>query len=511
MALERLLERVDGLAAVVGAEGGSRSALEQVDPARKRQIATEAQRPRVLGRRLAMCADRLSPCRRGRREAQHRVRVAGGLGVVREPRGIGNTGRRGRERRERIAVQRRPAVRRQRLLDRHAGELVAEGDALGGPGQHARAEAFVEAGELLPRQRLEQPELGLWLGHGHRAEQRPRRRAEARRAGEDGIADGRWDLSIATLQHLREEERVARRPAVELVGVDPVWLGELRHRLGRQPRDLAAIDPPRRGQLPQDDPQPRAEVEVVVAIRGDDQGGRRLDLPREQPQDVEGGLVGPVQVLEHQHGRCSARELAQQCRRHLVRSRAARGDLGEVATCVFGHVEQRTQGARREQRVARAPQDPRRSPVLVGEPPGERRLARAGLAGDEHEPPLRGGAHGVERRFERGELTRSLQQVARVLGLDRRCCRHVVCEYPPGRLCPRRPGAARRGSRTPDRSIPIRAVEAAARGAGADRASSRVLRPRNAGSRAPKAATPPVRRGHHRAVRRCAHGSPAHV
>ena len=367
------------------------------------------QRARVLGRRLAMRADRLGPRRRGRREAQHSVRVTGRLGVVRQPRGIGHAGRRGSERRERIAVQRRPAVRRQGLLERHAGELVAEGHALGGPGQHARAEAFVEAGDLLARQRLEQPELGLRLGHGHRAEQRPCGRTQARRAREDGIADRRWDLSIAARQHLRDEEGVARRPAVELVGIDPVGLGELRHRVGRQPRDLEAIDPLRRGQLAEDDPQPLAQVEVVVAIGGDDEGGHRLHLPGQQPQDVEGGLVGPLHVLEHEHGRRAPRELAQQHRRHLVRSCVARGDVREVATGVLGHVEQRAQGARREQRVARAPQDPRRSPVLVGEPARERRLAGPGLPGDEHQAPARGADHRVHRRLQRCELMRALQ------------------------------------------------------------------------------------------------------
>ena len=66
--------------------------------------------------------------------------------------------------------------------------------------------------------------------------------AQARRAGEDRVADGRRDLAIAAGEHLGEEERVARRAAVELVGVDAVRLGELRDGVGRQPRELAARD-----------------------------------------------------------------------------------------------------------------------------------------------------------------------------------------------------------------------------------------------------------------------------
>ena len=66
-----------------------------------------------------------------RREPQHGAGVAGGLGVVREPRGLRSTGRRRGERRQGGPVQRRPAVGRERLLDRHPRQLVAEGDAVG--------------------------------------------------------------------------------------------------------------------------------------------------------------------------------------------------------------------------------------------------------------------------------------------------------------------------------------------------------------------------------------------
>jgi hypothetical protein len=164
VARERVLHRLDRLAAVVGAEGGAEPALEERDPLLGRQIAAEAQRSRVLGGRLAMRADRLGASRRGRRVLEHGAGVAGGLGVVGEPRRIGGAGRRGDERRQRGPVQLDPAVGRERLLDRHAGQLVTERDAVGGRRQHARAQALLQAGELvLGGQRLEQPELGLRL------------------------------------------------------------------------------------------------------------------------------------------------------------------------------------------------------------------------------------------------------------------------------------------------------------------------------------------------------------
>ena len=80
MARERLAHRLDRLAAVVGAEGRPEAALEQRDPLLLRQIGAEAQRAGVLGRRLAVRADRLGARGGGRGELEHGGRVAGGLG-----------------------------------------------------------------------------------------------------------------------------------------------------------------------------------------------------------------------------------------------------------------------------------------------------------------------------------------------------------------------------------------------------------------------------------------------
>ena len=124
----------------------------------------------------------------------------------------------------------------------------------------------------------------------------------------------------------------------------------------------------------------------------------------------------------YEHRRGAASELAQQRVGHLVRPGAARRGLRQVAAGLLGDVEQRAQRARREQRVARPPQDPGRPAVLVGEAACERGLAGARLARDEHEPPARGAADAVEHRGERRELARALEQDARLCELGRRCC-----------------------------------------------------------------------------------------
>jgi hypothetical protein len=152
-----------------------------------------------------------------------------------------------------------------------------------------------------------------------------------------------------------------------------------------------------------------AKLELVVAIGGDDERGRRVDLAGQQAHDVETGLVGPVEVLEHEDRRRAVGELAQQRGRDLVRRRGAGRDLREVAADLLGDVEQRAERARREERVARAPQDPRRGALPVGEQADERRLARARLAGHQRQAPVRRGRDVVEHRHQRIELRRALQ------------------------------------------------------------------------------------------------------
>ena len=72
-----------------------------------RQVAGEPQRPPVLRRRLAMGPGRDGQLRGAQGEAQNRVGVAGGLGVMGESCGIGVTGA---QRRQRNSVRARAGV-----------------------------------------------------------------------------------------------------------------------------------------------------------------------------------------------------------------------------------------------------------------------------------------------------------------------------------------------------------------------------------------------------------------
>ena len=163
----------------------------------------------------------------GRGVAEDRLDVAGRLRVVGEPGQVGI--RRGGQRGQRSAMEPPALERRERLLDGHARDLVAERDRVAVGAQHPGRQAGVE-GIWLVGQRFEQPQLGPLRHDRDRVEQRPRRGVQPGAAGEDGVADGRREVGAAGRERLGDEEGVAAGAAVQLGVVDV--RGQLRHRFG---------------------------------------------------------------------------------------------------------------------------------------------------------------------------------------------------------------------------------------------------------------------------------------
>ena len=117
--------------------------------------------------------------------------------MVCEPREIGASPDRRRQRAERAARELHAAMRRERLLDHDAGDLVPEADGVALGAQHARRETRVEPDGLAAEQRLEQPQLGARRLDRDGVEQRARVVVEPRRAGQHGVAHGLGDLAAA--------------------------------------------------------------------------------------------------------------------------------------------------------------------------------------------------------------------------------------------------------------------------------------------------------------------------
>jgi hypothetical protein len=158
-------------------------------------------------------------------------------------------------------------------------------------------------------------------------------------------------------------------------------------------------------------------ADLVVPVGDHHHRGRAPDAPAHVPQHVEGGVVGPVDVLDHQDRRASGvGELGEHRGEHVVP-----GTLGQELFQPRGvageRVAQRAERPRGDQVVAPADEDPRAPPDAGGERPHHAALADAGLTAEEHHaaPALRRRGQGRGEQLERtGALEQSLAHLAMV-------------------------------------------------------------------------------------------------
>src|SRR4051812_3650767 len=98
-------------------------------------------------------------------------------------------------------------------------------------------------------------------------------------------------------------------------------------------------------------------IEWILAVREHDQRRDVLGTTSEKTQYVERGLVGEVDVLEHEDRRPPGVELLDQRAHDLEWRRASLERVRETAAERSRDVEQRSQRSRREQLVALAAQN----------------------------------------------------------------------------------------------------------------------------------------------------------
>ena len=107
--------------------------------------------------------------------------------------------------------------------------------------------------------------------------------------------------------------------------------------------------------------------QLVVPVADNQQNGNAVASSRQQPNNVECRLVGPVDILEHENRRRTPFKGVDKRGRDLVGSRLAPRDLGELTADLLEHAERRPERARREERVTRPPDDAHRAAELVAE------------------------------------------------------------------------------------------------------------------------------------------------
>ena len=220
--------------------------------------------------------------------------------MVREQRRVGAVQL---ERGQQAGVQLGAPVRGDPVLDGHPHELVAEpyGRAVGhqDPGLQALVHVLSGPGARAVQRRGEQAQADPAADDGGGLERPAAARRGPGHPRADRVPDGGRDRRPAGLQDLADVERVAAGHPVQLGGVHlarPGQRGDRRHRQRRQPH------PPRRalgGQVAEHDPERVVHGQLVVTVGDQQQRRDPAEPPAEQAEQVNGGLVGPVHVLDH--------------------------------------------------------------------------------------------------------------------------------------------------------------------------------------------------------------------
>jgi hypothetical protein len=232
---------------------------------------------------------------------------------------------------------------------------------------HPGCEALGETGDVGSDQRFHQPQLDLWRRDRDRLENRRRRRAETGSAREDRVLDCRGELLCTRCEHLDGEERIPSRLREQRVGIDTVRLGETRDCSSGERQDLEAPDGARTRERSEQETQGVRAIDLVVAVAQKNECRSRVEPAAEQGDHVERRLVCPLDVVEYQHGRRARAQLSDECRRHCLGPSSLVDDVCQLAAHRVGHVDERAERPRREQRVGRAPQRPHRAVAVVAE------------------------------------------------------------------------------------------------------------------------------------------------
>ncbi len=326
------------------------------------------------------------------------------------------------ERLERVgdrAVQPHAPGEAQLLVDRLADERVGEAVAAG---PRAVLADELRCGRLLDgledvdaRERveaLEQGEVEVAPDDGGGLQRAVRAVAQARQAAAEHLAhalrDPRARARLAEVaDDLLEEERVARGLLVErgreLVGAEPA-AHELRDVARLEPGERDALVEPLAAEVAERGGERMGARELALAVGADDEqrgGPRRADEVREEQQRA---LVGPVEVVEREHGRRAGAQrgvdgLEEAPARAL---RVVARDRRVVEPRVAERLDERLVGRDRLLEAA-AGADLRAAGMgRRAELGHEARLADAGLAADQDEAAL-AGARAVQGGREPGE------------------------------------------------------------------------------------------------------------
>ena len=190
---------------------------------------------------------------------------------------------------------------------------------------------------------LKQPRLDRGTDQCRDIEHVERLRPESRGPGQHRVAGGGRYPVQPGLQHLRDVERVSAGGLVQLGGIQAAVPGHDRHGPRRQREEF---DPPGTSlhrELPESHPQRVAHRQLILPVRSHDQDRELADPPGQEPQQVQGRLVGPVDVLDDDHAKPAlCTELTQQGREQIVPRTLHPAQPGQIAAELAAEVKERS-------------------------------------------------------------------------------------------------------------------------------------------------------------------------
>jgi len=128
-------------------------------------------------------------------------------------------------------------------------------------------------------------------------------------------------------------------------------------------------DPLSGGEFPEHDAQRMCAVELVVPVTDNDKRRNSLQPAPDEPEDVQGGLIRPMDIIEDDDRRRPPLELPRELEDDLMWLAPARNELRELAARDLRDIDKRSKRPRSEERVTRAPQDSRISALVPAKMP----------------------------------------------------------------------------------------------------------------------------------------------
>jgi len=146
---------------------------------------------------------------------------------------------------------------------------------------------------------------------------------------------------------------------------------------------------------------------LVTAEGRDDQQSRCADAPPQVAEQIESGIISPVQILDQQQAGIARR--GEQAQQRLEGGQLAVPRDREPATAVALDIAQRPKWLRRAEVFAAADVDLRIGAMRAHKVERRGGLADARLAFERHDAPV-AGARALQRRLEPGSGLFTLQQ-----------------------------------------------------------------------------------------------------